>query len=110
MSAVPLNLTIEQGTDFEIELTVRNTDSSPLNLLSYTGASLVKKHYEATTSYPFTFIFLDRINGRIALTMTANQTNSLNEGRYVYDVVLTSPNNLKTRVVQGTVLVSPGVS
>ena len=110
MPAVPLNLTIEQGTDFEIELTVRNTDNSPLNLLSYTGASLVKKHYKATTSYPFTFTFLDRISGRIVLAMTANQTNSLSEGRYVYDVVLTSPNNLKTRVVQGTVLVSPGVS
>jgi hypothetical protein len=110
MSASPLNLTIEQGTDFEIKLTVRNKDNSSLNLLSYTATSLLKKHYKSTTSYPFTVTFLDRINGRIVLSMTGTQTSGLAEGRYVYDVILTSPNNLKTRVVQGTVLVSPGVS
>lgn len=110
MSASPLNLTIEQGTDFEIKLTVRNADNSPLNLLSYTGNSSLKKHYKSTTTYPFTLTFLERINGRIAISMTGTQTLDLSEGRYVYDIILTSPNNLKTRVVQGTVLVSPGVS
>lgn len=110
MSASPLNLTIEQGSNFEVKLTVRNNDSSPLNMLSYTGTSLLKKHYKATTSYPFTLTFLDRINGRIVLSMNGSQTSDLSEGRYVYDVLLVSPNNLKTRVIQGTVLVSPGVS
>lgn len=110
MSASPLNLTIEQGTDFEIKLTVRNKDNSPLNLLGYTATSSLKKHYKSTTSYPFVVTFLDRINGRISLTMTSTVTSTLSEGRYVYDVLLTSPNTVKTRVVQGTVLVSPGVS
>lgn len=110
MSASPLNLTIEQGSNFEVKLTVRNTDGTPLNMLSYTGTSLLKKHYKATTSNPFTLTFLDRINGRIVLSMNGNQTSNLSEGRYVYDILLVSPNNLKTRVVQGTVLVSPGVS
>lgn len=110
MSASPLNLTIEQGTDFEIKLTVRNKDNSPLNLLSYTASSSLKKHYKSTTSHPFTITFLDRINGRISLSMGSTTTSALSEGRYVYDVLLTSPNTVKTRVVQGTVLVSPGVS
>lgn len=110
MAASPLNLTIEQGVDFEITITVRNRDSSPLNLLGYSANSEIKKHYTSTTSYPFTVTFVDRINGRISLSMTDTLTSTISEGRYVYDVVLTSPGELKTRVVQGTVMVSPGVS
>jgi hypothetical protein len=110
MAASPLNLTIEQGIDFEITITVRNKNNVPLNLFGYTAVSEIKKHHASTTSYPFTVTFVDRQNGRISLSMSNNVTNTLNEGRHVYDIVLTSPNNLKTRVIQGTVLVSPGVS
>jgi hypothetical protein len=110
MAASPLNLTVEQGVDFEVTITVRNRDGSPLSLLSYTAASKLRKHYTSTTSYAFTVTFVDRINGRIALSMNNALTSTIPEGRYVYDVILTSPNSLKTRVVQGTVLVSAGVS
>ena len=110
MAASPLNLTIEQGVDFEITITVRNKNNSPLNLLSYTATSLLKKHYTSTSSYAFTVTFVDRINGRIALSMTDTLTSTIPEGRYVYDVILTSPNTLKSRVVQGMVMVSAGVS
>lgn len=110
MAASPLNLTIEQGVDFEVTITVRNRDKSPLNLLGYTAVSKLRKHYTSTTSYPFTVTFVDRANGRISISMTSTTTSTLKEGRYVYDIILTSPNSLKSRVVQGTVLVSPGVS
>lgn len=111
MSAYPLNLVIEQGTDFDITLTVRNNDNSPLNLLGYTGVSLLRKHYTSKKSYPFTLTFLDRLNGKISLFMSNSVTTTLSEGRYVYDIILTSPNNnTKRRTIQGNVLVSPGVS
>lgn len=110
MAASPLNLTVEQGVDFEVTITVRNRDSSPLSLLGYTAVSKLKKHYTSTSSYTFTVTFVDRINGRIALSMNSALTSTIPEGRHVYDVILTSPNSLKTRVVQGTVMVSAGVS
>ena len=110
MAASPLNLTIEQGVNFEITITVRNKDSTPLNLLSYNAESKMRKHFTSTIDHPFTVTFVDRINGRLSLSMDDTVTATLKEGRYVYDVVLTSPNNFKTRVIQGTVLVSPGVS
>ena len=110
MAASPLNLTIEQGADFELTITVRNKNNVPLNLLSYSAESELRKHYSSTSSTPFTITFVDRQNGRISLSMPHGTTQTLSEGRYVYDIVLTSPNQLRTRVIQGTVLVSPGVS
>lgn len=110
MAAVPLNLTIEQGTDFTVTFTVRKKDRSPLNLLSYTAESKLRKHYNSPNSVPFVVTFEDRINGRIILTMNSTTTASLKEGRYVYDVVLTSPSLKKSRFVAGTIIVSPGAS
>lgn len=111
MAAIPLNLTIEQGVDFDVTFTVRNKDKSPLNLLGYTAQSSIRKHYTATTSYPFTITFVDRINGKLALSMSDTLTSTLKEGRYVYDVVITNGSTgVKKRVVMGSVLVSPGVS
>jgi len=110
MAAVPLNLTIEQGSDFDVTFTVRKKNRTPLNLLSYTAESKLKKHYESSESTPFIVTFLDRINGKVLLSMSSATTSTLKEGRYVYDLIITSPNGKKSRVVAGSVIVSPGVS
>lgn len=110
MAAVPLNITLEQGVDFDVTFTVRNKDKTPLNLFGYTAESLVRKHHTSSTTYPFTITFVNRANGVMTLSMTDDQTSELSEGRYVYDVVLLSPSGLKTRVVMGSLLVSPGVT
>ena len=41
--------------------------------------------------------------------MGYSATSLIEGGRYVYDLVLISPNSLRTRAVQGNVLVTPGV-
>lgn len=111
MAAIPLNLTIEQGVDFDVTFTVRNRNKTPLNLLGYTAESSIRKHYASSTSYPFSITFVDRANGRLALSMSDTLTSTLSEGRYVYDVVITNESTgIKKRVVMGSVLVSPGVS
>ena len=110
MAAVPLNLTLEQGTDFQVNFTVRNKDQSPLNLLSYTASSKMRKHYTATKKYDFEVTFVDRATGRLRLAMSDAVTETIGEGRYVYDVFITSANGTKTKVVAGMVLVQPGVS
>ena len=42
--------------------------------------------------------------------MTAAETGVLDRRRYVYDILLTSPQGYKTRVIEGLVEVTPGVS
>jgi hypothetical protein len=110
MSAININLALEQGTDYEVDFTIRNDNGTPLNLTGYASSSYVKKNYTSTTLYPFTVNFIDRIAGEISLGMGKSITSQIFEGRYVYDVTLTSPNNITTRVIQGNILVSPGVT
>lgn len=110
MSAININLTLEQGTDYDVDFTIRNDDGSPLNLTDYSALSVIRKTYTSSTSYPFQVTFVDRVAGEIKISMGSSVTTTLKEGRYVYDVVLNSPNSKKSRVIQGNVLVTPGVS
>jgi len=110
MAARNVNLVLEQGVDFQASFTIKNTNNAPLNLTGYTGISSIRKHPTSTTAYPLTLSFPDRINGKIAVSMGFTATDSIEGGRYVYDVILISPNSYRTRAVQGNVLVTPGVS
>jgi hypothetical protein len=48
--------------------------------------------------------------GEITMAMTSANTANLTAGRYFYDLVMTSPANIKTRVVEGIITVLPSVT
>ena len=110
MAAVPLNLALEQGADFNVNFTVRDKDLTALNLLGYTASSEMKKHYTSTKKYAFDITFVDRAKGKISISMSDSVTGTILEGRYVYDVFIVSSNGTKTKVIAGMVIVHPGVS
>tara|TARA_Y100000287_G_C14095626_1_gene292595 strand:- start:313 stop:648 length:336 start_codon:yes stop_codon:yes gene_type:complete len=110
MSAKIINLVLEQGTDFQSTFTIYNENGSRLNLTNYTANSVIKKHPTSSTSFPFTISFPNRAQGKVMVSMARTDTTLLSGGRYVYDVMITSPTNTTLRVVQGSVLVTPGVS
>tara|TARA_E500000331_G_scaffold92645_1_gene88729 strand:- start:7483 stop:7815 length:333 start_codon:yes stop_codon:yes gene_type:complete len=110
MTARNINLVLDQGVDFEATFTVKNENSSALNLTGYTGEAKLRKHPAATKYNAFIVSFPNRINGQIKVAMASTVTDVIEGGRYVYDLVLTSPNAYKTRPIQGNVLVIPGVT
>ena len=74
----------------------------------YTGAAKIKKSYYSSTSTPFTVSV--NAAGTVTLALTAANTSTLDEGRYLYDVVITSAGGSKTRVIEGLVTINPGVT
>tara|TARA_B100000530_G_scaffold65728_2_gene38652 strand:+ start:501 stop:836 length:336 start_codon:yes stop_codon:yes gene_type:complete len=110
MTARNINLVLDQGVDFEATFTIRNEDASSLNLTGYTGTAQLRKHPAATKSTAFIVSFPNRVNGQIKVAMASTMTSVIEGGRYVYDLVLTSPNAYKTRPIQGNLLVIPGVT
>tara|TARA_R100000742_G_C4261384_1_gene79173 strand:+ start:734 stop:1072 length:339 start_codon:yes stop_codon:yes gene_type:complete len=106
------NLLIDQGATFTSTITVYNSDDSVFDLTDYTAAAQVRKSYSSSSaSATFTVSFSsDRTLGQITLSLTPTQTAELEEGRYVYDVEVTSSDSTVTRVLQGTVTVSPNAT
>lgn len=110
MAAIPVNLLIDKGADFDVTFFITNKDGTPLNMSGYTGNAAMKKSYSASSSIPFTLTFVNRTTGEIALSLTDEETAALDRRRYVYDIVLADPNGYKTRVIMGNAEVSPGVA
>jgi len=105
------NLFINQDTDFSTTVTVNDSSGSALNLTSYTALAMIRKTYQSTTATTFTSTFAaDRTTGQITMSLTDAQTALMEDGRYVYDLVVTDNSGIKTRVVEGIATVTPGVS
>tara|TARA_B100000035_G_scaffold192118_1_gene164014 strand:+ start:832 stop:1167 length:336 start_codon:yes stop_codon:yes gene_type:complete len=110
MAAIPLNLLLEKGTDFDATFNIQNEDNTtPLNLTGYTAEAKMRRSYYSTTSTDFVVSFVDRYNGILKITLDNSATAALDPRRYVYDIVLTSPQSIKTRVIEGIIEVTPGV-
>lgn len=109
--ATKVNQIIDQGADFTTTIPVTSANGSPVDLTGYTGAAQMRKHYDAKKYYTFTITFpTPRANGNVVMSMTANTTNSIPAGRYVYDLEITAADGAKRRVVEGMVTVTPQVT
>lgn len=109
MSAVYVNnLTINAGADFSQTFVLEQFDNSELDLSNYQVKSQLRKWYGSSSFIEFsTSIFS---GGRIIITLTSEQTKNIEPGRYVYDVLITDPLSVTSRVVEGMVFVSGGVT
>ncbi len=105
------NLYIDQGTDFNAQITIYDDNNSPWDLTGYTGTAKIRKSYYSSTSVDFTVSFhAVRTTGIVILDLTSLQTSAMEHGRYVYDVVVTSSVGKKTRVIEGIITINPGVT
>ena len=103
-------LLIEQGATFSSTVNVEDSTGASINLYGYSAASQMRKSYYATSNTAFLATITGNANGEITLSMTAANTALISPGRYLYDLVITSPDTTKTRVVEGIVNVLPGVT
>lgn len=113
MAAVYVNnLVVNAGSDFSQSFTLEGTNTnSAFDLTSYTVSAQMRKWAGSSTATTFTTSKIaPYTSGKILLTLTASQTENLKPGRYVYDVVITDDYSIKTRVIEGMVLVTEGVT
>ncbi len=103
-------LNIEQGASFSTTITVSDSTGAFTNLTSYTAAAQLRKSYYSSSSNNFTVAISNAANGEITMTMTAANTANLTAGRMLYDLLITSPTSVKTRVVEGIATILPSVT
>jgi len=111
MAVFVSNIVIEQGFDFDTTFLLADTlTNNPLNLTGYSIESQLRKTYTSTNPSTFISSITNPTNGQIAISLGTTATSSLKEGRYVYDVKLTSNLGVVYKAVEGLALVRPGVT
>ena len=109
--AIYSNLTIDQGSAFTATVTIEDSSGNPKNVNGYALAGKIKKNYESSTSVEFDVTTpISSTNGVVTIALTDTKTKAMEPGRYVYDVEITSTGGVTTRVLQGQVEVTPGVT
>ena len=110
MSVRPsININILQGADFSESFLSRESDNSVTDLNGYSAYSQLKKHSNATSSFPFVVGITSSV-GEVRITMNSNITSTIEPGRYVYDVKLVSGIGTVSRLIEGMAFVSPGIT
>ena len=109
--AVYSNIVIDQGADYSASIDVTDSDGDTIDLSGYTAAGQIKKTYSSSTAVDFTVsIATPESAGILNIGLSNTQTNAMKAGRYVYDIEITNSGGVKTRVLEGQVEITPGVT
>jgi hypothetical protein len=107
--AIKSNIIIDQGTDYEVTINVRDANTTAISLTGFVGHAQLRKYYTSSEKYNFG-VAVSANTGEVTLTMSAANTACIAAGRYVYDCILTSNTNIVSRIVEGIVTINPRVS
>ena len=107
--AIKSNIVIDQGTDYEVTINVKDANTTPIDLNGFTSQAQIRKYFTSTKKYDFS-VTIAANTGEVTLAMSAANTAKISAGRYLYDCVLTSNTNVMSRVVEGIVTINPRVT
>ena len=107
-----VDITINQKSSFYVLFNITDGGSA-LDLSNYTTSAKMKTDYNASDAQSISFItaVANAVGGQASMSLTPAQTANLSLTRYFYDFTITNTaTGFKTRVVEGAVKVSGGVS
>ena len=111
MAVFSTNLVIYKYTDFEQTFMLEDSSTnSAKDLTGFTATCKMQRTLNLGSLTNFTLSFTNRSQGKIRITLTDDQTAQIADGKYFYELVLTDPNGIVERVIEGVVIVKHPVT
>jgi hypothetical protein len=109
------SFTIDQGADYYLNITYKDSTGAAINLTNYTAAMQFRLSVSNSTAAisltQASGITITGATGNLAIRVTAAQTAALIDSeKYNYDLEITSPSGVVTRLIQGVASVSSQVT
>ncbi len=107
MTAARYDLTIDQGSDFSLELTVKDSGSAK-NLTDWSARSQLRSSKNsASAAASFSAVVASALEGKLTMSLPHHVSDDLTSGLYYYDLeILETGNSGSTiqvsRLLQGT--------
>jgi len=110
MAVSAVNFTIDKGADFSTALKIK-TDGAVVNLTGYAFSCVMRKHNDSPIGYGFSTIVLPpESQGIVKIELHNSVTTELPVGRHIYDFFTITSEGIKTKVLEGNVLVKGSAS
>ena len=111
MAVFSTNLVIYKFTDFEQTFLLEDSQSnSAKDLTGFTGTCKMQRTLNLGSLTAFNLTFTNRLLGKVRIGLTSTQTANLEDGKYFYELMLTDPNGVVERVIEGVVIVKHPVT
>lgn len=108
-----VNLTIFGGSDFNTTFNVTDNSNTAFDFTNYTASAAISKSVAVGATLgitsSFTVGFTSAYDGKLKISLGSTSTRSLDQGRYMYDVIVSSGTTFYT-LVNGNVMVVPAIS
>lgn len=103
---------MDQGTTFTNVITITDDiTNSAVNISGYIVRSQIRRsYYSANATANITCTVTDAAAGEITMSLTENQTSNIKAGRYLFDVETVDTGNVVSRILEGIITVTPGVT
>ena len=110
MSAGIYNLSIEQGSSWELQMAIDSSVGVDLNITDYTFDAKIARSYYDDTPVSMTVSVVNSATGAIKISLSPAQTAALDAAiEYIYNVDMTSGGGTVTRLMEGRATISPGL-
>jgi hypothetical protein len=106
------DISVEQGSSFNLTLTAKDSTGTPLNLSGYNARGGIKYGY-GSTGYLLSLsptINPSYVSGLINISLTSTQTSLLPVTKAVYDIEVYAANDYTFKAIRGYVDVVPEVT
>ena len=111
MAVFSTNLLIYKHTDFEQTFILEDSQSnSAKDLTDFTGTCKMQRTLNLGSLTKFNLAFTNRALGKVRISLTSTQTANIADGKYFYELMLTDPNDVVERVIEGVVIVKHPVT
>ena len=111
MAVFSTNLLIYKHTDFEQTFILEDSQSnSAKDLTDFTGTCKMQRTLNLGSLTEFNLAFTNRALGKVRISLTSTQTANIADGKYFYELMLTDPNSVVERVIEGIVIVKHPVT
>ena len=111
MAVFSTNLVIYKFTDFEQTFLLEDSQSnSAKDLTGFTGTCKMQRTLNLGSLTSFSLSFTNRLLGKVRISLTSTQTANIADGKYFYELMLTDPNGVVERVIEGIVIVKHPVT
>jgi len=101
---------LDRAATFSMKMIAKNDDGTYMELDGYTAKAAIKEHYDDVEVFlEFEATIPDPEHGEVLIALTPEQTLTLVECQYYYDVLLINGEYIM-RLLDGTIQISPDVT
>jgi hypothetical protein len=111
MSLSKYDITILQGSDFALELQLKDAVADPINISGATILSQIRTSWDAPVIATLTPTITDGPNGRFNIYLSGAASQAINPPITArYDILVTLTSGVRMRVLEGNCIVDLAIS